>query len=315
TGLLPLLKSIQQPTHIKEFAGQVVGVDGYVWLHRGAIACAVDLALGRPTRKYVDYAMHRVHMLQHYGVKPYLVFDGANLPSKRHTEIERKKSRDEARQEVMKLFRAGRSSEAYQCCQKAIDITPTMASLFIRSLEKESIPYVVAPYEADAQLAYLEKKNIISAVVSEDSDLLVFGVRCLLTKLNEYGDCIAIKRSKLGECKDLDLSSFDDTLFRHMAILSGCDYTPGIPNVGLKKSHMYLKRYKNAERAMQFMALDGKINIPMGFRSEFERADITFKHQRVYDPIEEKVVMWTKPVGYELPAELDHAVGPYVVLI
>lgn len=33
--------------------------------------------------------MHRLRMLQHYGVKPYFVFDGAHLPSKAGTEKER----------------------------------------------------------------------------------------------------------------------------------------------------------------------------------------------------------------------------------
>jgi len=51
-GLLPLLRSIQVTTHIKEYAGKVVGVDAYVWLHRGAFACAYDLVLGNPTTKY-----------------------------------------------------------------------------------------------------------------------------------------------------------------------------------------------------------------------------------------------------------------------
>lgn len=51
SGLLPLLKSIQVNTHIKQYAGKVVGIDAYGWLHRGAFACAWDLALGNPTTK------------------------------------------------------------------------------------------------------------------------------------------------------------------------------------------------------------------------------------------------------------------------
>jgi len=38
-----------------------------------------------------------------------------------------------------------------------------------------NIDFVVAPYEADAQLAYLEKIGLIQAIITEDSDLLVFG--------------------------------------------------------------------------------------------------------------------------------------------
>ena len=37
------------------------------------------------------------------------------------------------------------------------------------------IECIVAPYEADAQLAYLCKENIVDLVITEDSDLLVFG--------------------------------------------------------------------------------------------------------------------------------------------
>ena len=52
-GLLPLLKSIHKPCNLKKFAGQTIGVDAYGWLHRGTVACAIDLALGKPTTKYV----------------------------------------------------------------------------------------------------------------------------------------------------------------------------------------------------------------------------------------------------------------------
>ncbi len=52
-GLLPLLKSIHRPCNIQKFSGQTIGVDAYGWLHRGVLACAVELALEKPSRKYV----------------------------------------------------------------------------------------------------------------------------------------------------------------------------------------------------------------------------------------------------------------------
>lgn len=56
TGLHGLLKSIQKPCHLKKFSGQTLGVDAYGWLHRGTVACAMDLALDRPTTKSVNPA-------------------------------------------------------------------------------------------------------------------------------------------------------------------------------------------------------------------------------------------------------------------
>lgn len=36
---------------------------------------------------------------------------------------------------------------------------------------------IVAPYEADAQLAFLTKSGLAQAVITEDSDLLAFGCK------------------------------------------------------------------------------------------------------------------------------------------
>jgi exonuclease-1 len=42
-------------------------------------------------------------------------------------------------------------------------------------LEADGVECIVAPYEADAQLAYLSLINYVDAVISEDSDLLAYG--------------------------------------------------------------------------------------------------------------------------------------------
>ena len=52
-----------------------------------------------------------------------------------------------------------------------------MALALIRELRSRSIDYIVAPYEADAQLAFLDKENLVDAIITEDSDLFVFGCR------------------------------------------------------------------------------------------------------------------------------------------
>ena len=49
-GLLPLLKSIHKPCNLKKFEGKTIGVDAYGWLHRGTVACAMELAQGKQTR-------------------------------------------------------------------------------------------------------------------------------------------------------------------------------------------------------------------------------------------------------------------------
>jgi exonuclease-1 len=56
-----------------------------------------------------------------------------------------------------------------------VDISPDVAHCLIAELQKAGVEFIVAPYEADAQLAYLARTGYIDGVLTEDSDLLAFG--------------------------------------------------------------------------------------------------------------------------------------------
>ncbi|KAI1273534.1 hypothetical protein F5Y07DRAFT_252167 [Xylaria sp. FL0933] len=306
-GLLPLLKSIQRPTELKKFEGETFGVDAYGWLHRGAISCAIELAQGKPTRKYVDFAMNRVRMVKHFGVTPYLVFDGDFLPSKAATEASRSKRREDGRKLGLELLKAGKPSQAHQELQKAIDVTPEMARHLIEALKKADIPYVVAPYEADAQLVYLERQGITSGIISEDSDLLVFGAKRLITKLDQYGQCIEVNRRDFNACREVSFIGWDDRLFRQMAILSGCDYLESIPGLGLKTAHRLLRKHKTVERVIRTLQFEGKHRIPADYLTLFHQAENTFLYQWAFCPTSRKLVNLT-----DLPSELDLDQLPFI---
>ena len=59
---------------------------------------------------------------------------------------------------------------------EAIEITSDMVNHLLVELKCLKIDYIVAPYEADAQLACLFRLNKVDLVITEDSDLLLFGV-------------------------------------------------------------------------------------------------------------------------------------------
>ncbi|EAT78117.2 hypothetical protein SNOG_14577 [Parastagonospora nodorum SN15] len=292
-GLLPLLKSIQKPCNLKKFSGKTIGVDAYGWLHRGTAACAIDLALDKPTTKYVDFCMNRVRMLIHFGITPYIIFDGDNLPSKAGTEKDRRERRKEGKRLGLELLKVGKTAQAHLELQKSVDVTPEMARMFIEELKHHNIQYVVAPYEADSEMAYLERKGIIDGVLSEDSDLLVFGVKCLITKLDKYGDCVEINRNHFTACREVSFVGWSDADFRRMAILSGCDYLPGIGGLGLKTAHRMLRKHKTVERLVKAAQFDGKLKVPAGFMADFDQAEKTFMYQWVFCPIEKKLVHLT----------------------
>ena len=302
-----MLKSIHKCTHLRNFAGQTLGVDAYGWLHRGTVSCAIELAQGKPTRKHIEFALSRVRMLIHFGVKPYLVFDGDYLPSKAHTEKERAARRKESKKLGLDLLGMGRVSQAYLELQKAIDVTPSMARELIEELKRLNVPYVVAPYEADSQLAYLEKQGIISGVLSEDSDLLVFGVKSLLTKLDQYGECVVVNRADFTACREISLVGWTDKEFRIMAMLSGCDYLPGIDKMGLKTAYRLVRKHKVIERIVRTVQFDGKMKVPTGYLEAFTKAERTFLYQWVFCPEARGLMNLNK-----LPSDLEAESMPYI---
>ncbi|KAJ1962211.1 hypothetical protein GGI12_002782 [Dipsacomyces acuminosporus] len=289
SGLLPLLRESQRNGHVEEFSGKTVGVDSYIWLYKGAFSCAADLALGQPTEKYITFFMQRARMLRYYGVEPFFVFDGGPLPSKRATELERRRNREEKRRQGIKLWNQSKRKAAFEQFQRSIEVTPLMAKAVIDKLKAEKFQYVVAPYEADAQLAYLESQGIISAAISEDSDLIVFGCQNVIFKLDQYGKAVIFDRAKLFDAAAVDIKNWTNEQIRRMCILSGCDYAASVPGVGLKKAHRYTSRSASIEMAVRLMRADG-ISVPDGYEDEANRANLTFLYQRVYDPRSKEVV-------------------------
>ena len=82
--------------------------------------------------------------------------------------------------------------------KRTITITPEMVNNICIALKQENIAFIVAAYEADAQLAYLSRLNMVDVVLTEDSDTLVYGCKRVLFKLDRNGYVDEIKRNDLG---------------------------------------------------------------------------------------------------------------------
>ncbi|XP_059289775.1 exonuclease 1 isoform X3 [Lycium ferocissimum] len=288
-GLLPLLKSIMLPINIKDLKGCNVAVDTYSWLHKGALSCSKELCKGIPTTKHIDYCMHRVNLLRHHGVKPILVFDGGPLPMKIEQENKRGRSRKENLSRAIEHETNGNMTAAYECYQKAVDISPSMARDLIQVLKLENVCYVVAPYEADAQMTFLAISKQVDAVITEDSDLIAFGCPRIIYKMDKFGQGVEFRYSKLDQNKELNLTGFTKQMLLEMCILSGCDYLQSLPGMGLKKAHALIKKFKSFDKVIKHLRYNTAAVSPL-YEESFKKAIMTFQHQRVYDLITEDLV-------------------------
>nr|CAG8475644.1 1840_t:CDS:10 [Entrophospora candida] len=300
-SLLQNLRSIESFTSISKYAGTTVGIDAYSWLHKGASTCVASLVRNKETKRHVDFCLTRVKMLQKFKVRPLLVFDGGYLPAKEFTEKKREMLRLEYRRLGEECIKKGKVLEAKEYFLRSFDITPEIAHQLILALRNAKVDYVVAPYEADAQLAYLEKKKKISAIITEDSDLLVFGCNKVIYKLDQYGNGVEISRDRFGDVEELNLLGWTDKQFRQMAMLAGCDYLPSIAGMGIKSAYKYLRMYKSV---IDFLKLDGKSEIPPDYINNFKRAETAFLYQRVFD-IDSQSLVTLNPIPDHLKNEVD----------
>uniref|UniRef100_A0A5B7CBH9 Exonuclease 1 n=1 Tax=Davidia involucrata TaxID=16924 RepID=A0A5B7CBH9_DAVIN len=293
-GLLPLLKSIMVPIHIKDLEGCCVAVDTYSWLHKGALSCSKDLCKGQPTSRHIDYCMNRVNLLRHYGVKPILVFDGGFLPMKSEQENKRARGRKENLARAMEHESNGNSAAAYECYQKAVDISPSVAYELIQVLKQENVYYVVAPYEADAQMTFLAVSKQVDAVITEDSDLIAFGCPRIIYKMDKFGQGVEFQYSMLQQNKELNFTGFTKQMFLEMCILSGCDYLQSLPGMGLKRAYALVKKFKSYENVIKHLKYS-TVAVPPSYEESFKKAVLTFQHQRVYDHTTEDIVHLSDP--------------------
>lgn len=87
------------------------------------------------------------------------------------------RNRSESRKKANELIEKGDHKSAAVHIHKSIDVTPEMAYILIQELKLIGVDYVVAPYEADAQMAFLDRIGEAAAIITEDSDMLLFGCK------------------------------------------------------------------------------------------------------------------------------------------
>ncbi|EJD06452.1 PIN domain-like protein, partial [Fomitiporia mediterranea MF3/22] len=110
----------------------------------------------------------------------------------------------------------------------AEDVNQAMIAQIMTMLRLFGIPYITAPMEAEAQCAALVDLGLVDGVITDDSDVFLFGAKRVYKNM--------FNQSKTVECfllTDLarELGLDRGTLIR-LAYLLGSDYTLGLPGVG-----------------------------------------------------------------------------------
>lgn len=281
-GLLPFAHEAVEITHISKLSGKKAAVDGFVWLHRGCISCAREIGKGEKTAKYIDYFMRQIRLLTDNRITPVIVFDGGDLPAKKITNDKRKAERRENIKKAIELEEMGMISESYDYYIRSIEISQDLLVPLFEKLRQKNIEFIVAPYEADAELAYLAYNRFVDMVITEDSDLLVYQCPLSVFKLDKDGNCNVIRRERL--LRLLSSCSLNQKQFVEVCVLAGCDYLPSVPRMGIRTAVKRMNLFGNGESVIAGLRADPKWDVPEDYEKKFQEACTIFTTQRVFDP-------------------------------
>lgn len=279
TGLLPIVKRIMQKNHISKYSNSRIAIDGHAWIHQVLPSISYEMYTGKPFRRHLEILMSKIQVLLDLNITPVLVFDGDFLQSKEKTAIERDLLRKKAKAEVEFYLKRNDIAKARDLMKRCVSVTPDVLQSILQMLKSNGIEFVVSPYEADAQLYFLQKIGYVEHVLTEDSDLIIYGCSSVLykysgTHVEEY------KVENLHKAKD---DHFKNNIL-DICILSGCDYLNSIKGVGLITAHKLLKEKTTVNSFVEHMISIDK-EVPNDYLEEFDKAKRTFLHHIVYNPL------------------------------
>ena len=270
-----------------------------------------------------------------------IVFDGDTPPMKRICCEQRKKIKNDAamtRDEVVKSnpnvlvdddddnhnnnmmmqSNLNKISAANKAGAHTNEIYQAVVNSLLKSLREKKIPFMISPYEADGQLAYLSNEGLIDLIISEDSDFIGHGCKAVLYKYRAEqqqqqqqngnnkqssfwkvtGDLI--RRNDVNAVNtSFDLSSFSDIMLTIFCVATGCDYCNSLKGIGIKTAKNVVEEAFQQKKSktpklelvldLLFKACYDKKSLSVEdkkrYTDNFIGALIMFRHPIVFDPI------------------------------
>lgn len=236
-----------------------------------------------------------IKLLRSFSIQPIFVFDGAKFPAKRHTDEQRAlyvlflffkfSLRQTKLKEAKELASQGDVKKATGIFSQTISISKAMMEEVLHLCIRLQIPYIISPYESDAELAFLSRTGIVDAVMSDDSDSLCFRCPCVLYKLTDTGICKEVCLDKLFQSDEFTSFPWTCDLFEFLCILSGCDYLDNLPYIRLKTAKKYIQLCGSEENVFPYVAKLPIHQYSSNYKSNLIRTRLSFRHQIVFDPI------------------------------
>ena len=275
-----------------------------------------ELTSAQNRNKYVQtcgkYVLDRILALQTTTKAQLLVvFDGKTPPLKLNETIRRfskKKAAVEQRD-----MQGGDNSARLKAARRtgAGSSHAAIIEELMINLRVQKISFLVSPYEADGQLAFLSEYGMVDLVLTEDSDLIAHGVRSIIYK-EDGGRGKLIQRRDLGAMelvdKSLSLMDFSDCMLAVLFACVGCDYCNSLKMIGsVTARDIVVAAFHSSKQdtrpplAKIFEMLYSRTNQTFtadekeDYEYSFLAALLMYRHPVIFDPLQAKCVLLRDP--------------------
>lgn len=178
----------------------------------------------------------------------------------------------------------------------AVQVNHDLYKKVIDHCNQRKVDYLIAPYEAHAQLAYMSQKRLIDFVISDNVNTLILGSTRIILHLDMISNkCSLYEIDRLYKCFGVCQNNFKFSKFRWAVLLSGCDYLEHIDkSITFEMAYEFIfnpkyDKYENCSDLFRYLVHDFDDKKYLGlikyeYIKKFQKAEEAMKYHLIYSP-------------------------------
>jgi len=242
--------------HISSFSGKKIAIDSNLFLFKFKAGMGGDWLRG---------FMNLIQLFRSHNVHPVFVFDGETPEEKKEEQQVRRDAKKKLEDNLityehdLETYMAGGtlSEKLIRLCgdkeltistirecldrkqRQIVNINPADFTTLKELINNLGIPCYESASEGEKLCAHLCIEGKVSAVLSDDTDVVAYGSPTTLSKLNmRDGTFDIIEYGTLLD--DIDMNTDQ---FLEFCVMCGTDYNKNLPGIGSKSAYTILKKH------------------------------------------------------------------------
>ena len=228
---------------LSEFKGQTWAIDASIFCYK-----FMYNSKSKKPNNHISGFYSLFNLLYKNGIKCILIFDGEAPPLKKNTIEDRSKIKQNLKEKVSNLIEEGNVDEASRLQKRIITFAPNTYEDIYMLCKLMDVPVYRAKYEADYLCSKLYSEGFCQAVVSDDTDFLMYKGENVIRNLDYTDEIEHINLKIILNKFNISYKQFVD-----LCILLGTDFNDSIKGYGKVTAINYVKAHDDLSSLINIM--------------------------------------------------------------